>query len=153
LKRNSTGNEMTSRPKLTYTELEDAHRWADGGDLSYVAWICRATGRIYLQDESGETGLDEPLPEDIDDEARYVQVPDARDLDLGTALVFEFTAQCMPNAYDEVRQMFRKRGAYSRFRSLIERNGQLQAWYEFQEQATEKALRSWATENGFEVTD
>lgn len=50
---------------------------------------------------------------------------------LGTTLVFELTAQCMPGAYDEVRQMFRKRGAYGRLRSLIERNGQLQAWYEF----------------------
>lgn len=147
------GYEMASRPKLTFSELEDAHRWADGGDLDFAAWICRRSGKLYLQDESGGTDLDEPLPEDIDDEARYAQVPDARELNLGTPLVFEFAAQYMPDAYDEVRQIFRKRGAYGRFRALIERNGQLQAWYDFQEQATAKALRDWATENGFDVTD
>lgn len=143
---------MSSEPTLTFAELEDAHRWADGG-MDSAAWICRKTGKVYLRDESGATDLDAPLPENIDDEACYAQVPDARDLDLGIALVFDFTAQCMPGAYDEVRQMFRKRGAYGRFRSLVERNGSLQAWYEFQEQATAKALRDWATENGFEVTD
>lgn len=144
---------MTPRPKLLFSELEDAHRWADGGGLDYAAWICRTTGTVYLQDESGETDLNEPLPKDIGDEARYAPVPDAHDLDLGTALVFRFAAQCMPDAFDEVRQIFRKRGAYGRFRTLIERNGQLQAWYDFQEQATAKALRDWAAENGFDVTD
>lgn len=143
---------MSSGPTLTFAELEDARRWADGG-LDYAAWICRTTGKVYLSDESGETDLDAPLPENIDDEALYIHVPDARELDLGIALVFDFTAQCMPGAYDEVRQMFRKRGAYGRFRSLVERNGSLQELYEFQEQATTRALRDWATENGFEVTD
>ncbi|WP_313026137.1 hypothetical protein [Pseudomonas lopnurensis] len=144
---------MTPKPKLTFAELEDAYRWADAGDPGFAAWICRTTGKVYLQDESGATDMGEPLPEAIDDEARYVQVPDARDPDLGTALVFDFAARHMPGDYDDVRQIFRKRGAYGRFRSLVERNGQLQAWYDFQEEATAKALRDWAAENGLEVTD
>jgi hypothetical protein len=45
---------------------------------------------------------------------------------------------------------FRKRGAYARFKALLERTGQLEEWYRFQRAAVEKRLREWCEENGLE---
>jgi hypothetical protein len=51
-----------------------------------------------------------------------------------------------------VATFFRKRGAYGRFKDLLERKGLLEAWYEYEAQAVEQALRTWSAENGLQLT-
>src|SRR5437868_15339794 len=57
---------------------------------------------------------DEELPDDINDE-KYISIPDKRELDLGKPLVLDFAREFLPDDYDEVRHIFRRRGAYRQY--------------------------------------
>jgi hypothetical protein len=78
-------------------------------------------------------------------------IPDKKELDLGKALVFDFARQFLPDEYDEIRRIFSKRGAYARFKDLLARTRALDRWYDFENKATEKALREWCEANGLEI--
>src|SRR4030095_15292984 len=96
--------------------------------------------------------VDEELPDDIDDDEKYIQVPDKRALDLGKPLVMDFArAVLLPQDIDDVRGMFRKRGAYAKFKGLLARRRALDQWHEFERDATERALREWCMENSIEL--
>lgn len=134
---------------VDFDDLLEALEWVSvdkiAGDTA--AYINRETGAIYWCGE----GIDEDPPEDIDDGTLYVAVPDKNELDLGSSLVFRFVEEHLPDSEDAVNQYFRKRGAYSRFKALLERAGQLEAWHRYEEVAKEKALEEWCAENGFVV--
>ena len=94
-----------------------------------------------------------PVPDDLDDSEKYIPVPDKRELDLGTQLVFEFADRYLPDRYDEIRALFRRKGAYGRFKSFLERCGKLEQWYEFSNAEEKRLLLEWCKENGLEVED
>ena len=96
--------------------------------------------------------LDE-LPDDIEDNEKYVPIPDKRELDLGKPLVLDFARQFLPNDIDEVRRIFTRKGAYARFKDLLDRRGALDHWYDFEAKVEEKALRMWCDLNSIEVGD
>jgi hypothetical protein len=135
----------------TSVNLQDllaAFEWIGAGEAAGVdceAYVSRATGAIHW---SGE-GADEELPEDIEDETKYVAVPGKSDLELGRSLALRFVEERLPDSYELVHQYFRKKGAYSRFKAELERAGQLEAWYEYEQRAIEESLREWGEENGF----
>ena len=124
-------------------ELRDAFDFVSAGDpFDHGAWICLGTGKIYWR--SPATGLDdENLPEDIDDSDRYLAVPSQHDLGLGRQLALTFAAQELPDDYDMVTGFFRRRGAYSRFKNLLQTRGLLASWYEFENRETDEALLAW----------
>ena len=95
----------------------------------------------------------EELPEDIDDREKYVAIPDKRDLDLGRRLVFRFVREFLPDDYDEVSRLFSRRGAYGGFRDLLHRRHAVKQWYDFENKATEAALREWCESESIELTD
>ena len=111
------------------------------------AYLDRQSGKIYWHSEFGDN--DERLPNDIDDE-KYIPIPDKKELDLGNALILDFTREFLPDHYDEVRQIFNRRGAYGRFKDLLVRRGALERWYDFSNKAEEAALREWCAENGID---
>lgn len=115
------------------------------------AFLCKQTGKLYWDSTSSDE-LDE-LPDDIDDEEKYVQIPDKRDLDLGKPLVLDFVGQFLPDDFDEVQRIFSRRGAYARFKDLLVRRGKLDQWYGFESKAEESALRRWCDLNLIEVSD
>src|SRR5258705_12430533 len=80
-----------------------------GGMSEHQAFLCRQSGKVYWHSES----LDdlEELPADIGDEEKFLPIPDKRELDLGKPLVLDFARQFLPKDFDDVRQIFRKRGA------------------------------------------
>jgi hypothetical protein len=120
----------------------------------HQAMLCRRTGKIYWHSEFSD--LDEGndvLPDDIEDEANYVAIPDKRELDLGKPLVLDFAREFLPDDFDEVRWMFGKRGAYKNFRALLIRRNALDRWYDFESKATERALREWCELNSIAVAD
>src|SRR2546423_7002393 len=138
--------EMSTRVSLQ--DLLLAFEWIGSGEGAGVdceAYVSRATGVIHW---SGE-GVDEEPPEDIDDESKYVAVPGKHDLELGRSLALRFVEERLPDSYERVKQYFREKGAYSRFKAEVDRAGQLEAWYEYEQQAIEEALREWGEENGF----
>lgn len=114
----------------------------------HQAFLDKSTGKLYYHSEFGDD-MDE-LPEDIDDE-KYIEIPHKRELGLGKNLALNFAYLHLPNEAEEIESIFRRKGAYSRFKALLERKGIIDKWYEFESQAEEKALREWCKENGTEV--
>lgn len=142
---------MTNTP-VTLDLVEDGFEFASmGGYGEAEAYLCRATGHIYYHSEMCDDF--EELPDDIDDGDKYVALPHKNDLDLGRALVEQFVATHLNDAHDQVRTIFRRRGAYARFKDLLERRGKLQAWYDYEQEATHKALRAWCADNGIALAD
>jgi len=114
------------------------------------AFLNKATGEIHWYSELAD-GFEE-LPEDIDDE-KYIEIPHKHELDLGKNLVFEFAHQYLPDDMEAITLIFRRKGAYSRFKALLERKGYLDRWYEYESQAQGKALRAWCEDNAIEIDD
>ena len=137
---------------VSWTDLILAFEFVSAGNTGeHQAFLCKQTGKLYWQSDSSDE-LDE-LPDDIDDGEKYVQIPDKRELDLGKLLVFDFVGQFLPDDFDEVQRIFRRRGAYARFKDLLDRTGTLDQWYGFESKAEESALRRWCDRNSIEVSD
>jgi hypothetical protein len=116
------------------------------------AFLCRRTGKIYWRSPN----LDEPdeeLPDDIEEGENYISIPPKKDLNLGKELVLDFAAEFMRDDYDKVRRIFGGKGAYRNFKMLLEERGRLKEWYEFEAQATERALRDWCKENSIDIAN
>lgn len=129
-------------------DLENAMILADEPG-SGEAWVCPATGKVYIR--SDLVGELEPLPADIDEEGRYIPVPGQRTLELGLALVTDFVRRHMPSDEDEVRQMFRRAGAYRRFSALVDAKGLRARWHAFRDERTLDAMRDWCEQHGLEL--
>ncbi|VIO73281.1 hypothetical protein CI1B_48860 [Bradyrhizobium ivorense] len=93
------------------------------------------------------------MPDDVEDDEKYIAVPDKRELDLGKPLVLDFAREFLPGDFDEIRYIFSKRGAYQKFKALLIRRRALDRWYDFENKATEQALRRWCEDNEISVTD
>ncbi len=132
-------------------DLLAAYEWVSAGEVAALdaeAYIDRLTGKIYWRGE----GVDEELPEDIEDESLYIAVPHRSEFDLGRSLALAFVDKYLPRSSDTVREYFRGRGAYQRFKALLAQAGQLDAWHRYEQAATEVALSEWCAENGFSVS-
>jgi hypothetical protein len=116
--------------------------------MHYKSYLCKETGEIFYTSEMGDS---DELPEDIDDTEKYISIPHKNELDLGRALVLEFTSAYLPEELDEVYLIFRHKGAYSRYKDLLERKGALEDWYQFENERRELALKGWCQENQIEL--
>lgn len=126
---------------VKFEDLKDAFEFVSFGEMyTHEAYLCRETGKIYYHSEFGDDI--EPLPDDLDDE-RFISIPHKNELDLGKRLVFKFSYKHLGNDVERVEQMFRKKGAYSRFKALLEKRGMTESWYQFEEAAEDEALREW----------
>ncbi|MCK4792356.1 MAG: hypothetical protein KAV87_51980 [Desulfobacteraceae bacterium] len=122
------------------------------GSSSYgmnSAVLCKNTGQIYYRSEM--SGLDEISEEDLDWDT-CVEIPHQNDLGLGQELVFEFVDNHLPDQYHQVRQFFRKRGAYDRFKSLLESKGLLQSWFDLENQREEQEFWQWCKDNEIDIS-
>lgn len=139
------------RAGVYLSELLDALEWVSATGADSSAFISRETGRIYWHAETGD--LDEEVPGDVEDERLYASVPHKHDLDLGQRLALRFVQANAPDADEQVRGYFSRRGAYGRFKDFLERSGLLDAWYAYEQQATESALREWAESEELDVLE
>lgn len=114
------------------------------------AFVSRSTGRICLRGADGP--VEEDCPTGLDDANEYIAVPHKNELDLGRPLALRFIDEHAPQVSREVRDIFRRKGAYSRFRSLLLRHRLLEAWHGYEHEATVRALEQWAQQQGFELT-
>ena len=130
-------------------DLIAAFEWVSAGDAAAMdceAYVSRAAGTIHW---CSDDEADEDLPEDIEDETLYIAVPHKNEFDLGSSLAICFVEEHLPRSREVVNGFFRQRGAYSKFKSLLASSGLLDAWHEYEEAATESALRDWSEEHGF----
>jgi len=141
---------------VSFKELLDAYEFAGmSGSLGeYHAYLCRQTGKIYLHAEDSDIPeFNDEVPDDIEDDEKYIAIPDKRELDLGKPLALAFAREILPGDFDEVRYIFIKKGAYPKFRSLLARRHAIDRWHDFESKATEQALREWCELNSITVAD
>jgi hypothetical protein len=145
-------NEVAKMPSVNRSDLEFAFEFSSSdGDFDNHAYVCRESGKIYWV--SSENPLMDDAPEDLEESDQYVLVPTKRDFDLGVRLVMRFAGQEMATEYDDISKIFRRKGAYSRFKKFLERKGKLDAWYKYQQQETQEALEQWCESEGLTLTD
>ena len=63
----------------------------------------------------------------------------------------DFAHEHMPKAYGQVVAFFQRRGAYAKFKDLLDRQGLLDAWQAHEAVEGGRALRAWAAEEGIAV--
>jgi len=137
---------------VTYEEISSAFEFVgSAAPMEHSAYISLDTGQIYWASELAS--MDEELPDDLDTSDRYLVVPHKNELNLGKNLALRFAAQELPGCYEEVAGIFRRKGAYGRFKQLLEDNGILEKWYKFEEEATDKALREWCAANDIQIVE
>lgn len=135
---------------VAFSELLDAFEFISSDPtFGNSARVNRETGEIHWHSDQDSTLFEEP--EDIEDDEKYVDLPNPRDLDLGRPLVMRFAAERLDDRYDEIADIFARKGAYRRFKDFLARAGALDSWYQYESEAKEKALRAWCEENGIEV--
>jgi GNAT superfamily N-acetyltransferase len=140
---------------MTTVDLDDllnAYEFANSGGfgIDTAAYVCSETGAVYVTSTDGE--FEKELPEDLETSDRYLPVPSKRDLDLGRDLVFRFTEDELPRSFDEVANIFRRKGAYGRFKQLLESHGALDRWLKFEAAEKDAALLRWCKENNLQVS-
>jgi hypothetical protein len=112
------------------------------------AYLCNETGEIFYTSEIGDS---DELPEDIDNPDKYIAIPHKNELDLGKALVIEFSSEYLPEELDKVYSIFRRKRAYSRYKELLETKGSLEDWYKFENERQKVALKEWCRQNSIEI--
>ena len=133
---------------VKFSDLEDALLFTSSGDsLRDEALLNKKTGEIYYRSEYN--GLDD-FPEDWDSDD-YISIPNKNDLDLGTSLVFDFVSEFIPDQFATVQLIFRRKGAYRRYKDLLDSLDMLEQWYEYEDEKTREALLQWCKENDIEV--
>ena len=61
---------------------------------------------------------------------KNILLPTKQELELGKSLALNFANETINDLSNEVYSIFSSKGAYSRFKTLLERKGLLEQWYE-----------------------
>ena len=120
--------------------------------FEHHAFVSLDTGAVYWVSETSSID-DEDLPDDLETSDRYILIPHKNDLDLGKRLALQFAEERLAHRYASVEACFRHRGAYGRFKELLAAEECLEAWYAFEAESTERALREWCAANGIELVE
>ena len=120
--------------------------------MEHEAYVSLDTGEVYWRSEFSDA-FDEDVPDDLETSNRYLAVPHKNELDLGRNLALRFVAEELPESHDQVEGFFRRQGAYSRFKDLLEREGVLEAWRTFESDSVKGALRQWCSDNSLEIVE
>jgi hypothetical protein len=139
-------------PTVSLDQLQGAVDWVSIDSLANEAYICRQTGKIFwISGDAGMVDDEDDIPEDIQDVGKYALVPDKYYLDLGNKLAFDFAVRYLADQYDEVREMFRRKGAYQKYKGLLLERNLLEEWYAYNEEQIRKALKSWCESEGLGI--
>ena len=130
---------------MKYSDIEDAFMFVSMfPPHEHYAYFNKETGETYYVSTLGDS---DELPSDLEESEKYISIPHKNDLNLGRNLVFDFISANLPDENERIRQIFSRKGAYTRLKDLLESKGQLEAWYIFEQKSTEEALRGWCKEN------
>jgi len=132
-------------------DLETAFEFVSSSPpLLNTAYVSRSTGETFYRSDLAD---EDDLPEDVEENPDYVEVPHRNDLDLGQRLVWDFVEREVPQHSERVRGFFRRRGAYGRFRDFLDAHHLLTSWDTFEAVRTRQALLEWAAAVGLAIDD
>jgi hypothetical protein len=141
---------MTQQPSVSFDDLDSAFQWVSAtGSFENAAYISRTTGQIFYSSSTNDT--EDELPNDVNDASLYSSVPHENDLGLGRTLAYRYVGERLPREYRTVQEIFHHRGAYARYKDLLQRSRHLESWYEYERSATESALLASAEKCGLHV--
>lgn len=136
-----------------FQEILQAYEFVSSEASLNQAFLCRQTGKVLWHSEFSDVDeFSDELPDDVEDDEKYIAIPGKRELGLGKPMVLDFAREFLSEDFDEVRYMFSRRGAYKKFRALLIRRNVLERWYDFESKATESALREWCEFNSIEIS-
>ena len=145
------GKEKVVKSKI-FSDIEDALMFvSSSGYGENSALLDKSTGKIYYRSAYGELDEFEEFPEDEYDPDIHIEIPHKNDLGLGRDLVFEFVETFISDDYERIDKIFRKRGAYSKYKDLLDSKGLLQKWYDFENQREQSMLLKWCEENEIDI--
>jgi hypothetical protein len=130
-------------------DLEWAVEFASSGIGEHEAYINLDTGETYYVGDV----VEEPIPDDLYENERYLQIPSKRELDLSKRLALNFIAKSMPDKLTIATDIFSSRGAYPKFKVLLESSGQLVNWYSYEEAELKKAIIKWCRDNDIDCSN
>jgi hypothetical protein len=135
---------------IKLSDLEFALDFVSGGEMFMAEAYVSIKGDevLLLSDYDDAT----PVPEDITNEKKYIPLPSKQELGLGRNLVLEFAAHYLADDYEDVVEIFRKTGAYARYKDLLEQRNMLDKWYEYENRQVKKMLLNWCTENEINIS-
>ncbi len=137
--------------KIRFDDIENAFLFTSMGSMSEnQAILCKETGEIYYISEIGDS---DALPDDVDESDKYIEIPHKNELNLGRNLVFQFVPEHIPEEIVNVENIFRKKGAYSRFKALLEQKGLLDQWHDYENSRQSETLRKWCKDNKIDIID
>lgn len=137
---------------VKYDALSFAFEFVSSGSpMEHNAYVSLDTGEVYWTSDLDP--IEEEVPADLETSDRYLAIPHKNDLDLGRNLALRFVARELPECYEQAADFFRRKGAYARFKQLLESEGMLEKWYKFEEESVERALRDWCAENDIQVVE
>lgn len=130
----------------TLDDIELGVEFSSSDMCGHEAYIHLDTGEIvYIGDV-----VEEPIPDDFYDSDRYLILPSKRDLDLGRSLALRFVEDFIPNKLSYAYDIFSRKGAYAKFKVLLETTGQLDKWYAFEQAELKIAIVKWCSDNNVE---
>jgi hypothetical protein len=136
-------------------DITEAFDASTGGNMGeFLAFVCKRTGTIYYQTDFPDAAeMNDKLPDDINDEEKYVALPDKRELGLGKPLVLDFARQFLPDDFDDVHYFFSGRGAPTRNSRPCSPDEvrAIDHWHAFEARVTEQALRDWCALHSIEI--
>ncbi len=102
---------------MNYNEIEEAFNFMSHGYYGdHMAMVCRSTGTVCWCTADGEN---DDIPEEAYESDDWITVPDFKDLRCGQNLVFDFVDERIPADIAQIHSMFRKSGAYARYKDLL----------------------------------
>ena len=135
---------------VTFSDIELAFLYVSCQSYGMnEAYLSLDTGQIYYITDLGDS---DELPDDFEESDRYLEIPHKNKLGLGRRLVDEFIFTAAPQLADDVSDIFRRRGAYGRFKSLLENHDLLDEWYKFENERELNAIKEWCRENQIVLT-
>ena len=136
---------------MKYADLEFEFNNVSSGDpYDHTVYVSRSTGQTYFRSEMAD--VDE-LPDDVEENDDYVEIPHKHDLDLGKKLVWEFVDLQIPGLKNKVQGIFSRRGAYSRYKAFLADLKLLDAWHRFEDERRKEALLSWCKDAGISIEE
>ncbi len=133
---------------VTFGGVQDAFFFVNSAEYGmHSAILCKDADQVFYSSELG--GIDE-INDDLDCD-KFVRIPYKSDLGLGRELALEFAAEHLADEYQRIQRIFQSRGAYGRFKDLLEYKGLLQSWYDFENRREEEVLRQWCEDEGIDL--
>ena len=133
--------------KVNIDDIQMGVEFVSSGYGDDEAYLDIKSGEIYFVGDA----VDEIPPSDLYENDKYVHLPSKADLDLGKRLAINFIATALPDKLDETYSIFSHKGAYSKFKFMLESAENLESWYAYEDAESKKAILGWCNSIGINI--